>query len=159
MSFRMFRVFCATPSDAEADLEAERHAFHDVVGKLNEAEGIPRGILFVPVSVLPNMASLIAFQQVVDENVRDSAFYIQVLGHTWGSPTRNFEHQYQLARQCCGEVSLFFKVPNGLPVEPAVARLRESLSTTETPPVDFADLDDFRTHLRSQLSAWLQSTR
>ena len=156
MSYRMYRVFCATPSDSQADLEDERHAFYEVVGDLNEAEAMPDGILFVPVSVLPNLTSLIAFQPSVDENVRACTFFVQVLQHTWGPPTRNFEHQYQLATQCCKSVSVMVKAPNGLPVEPSVAGFRES----QNPPiVDFQSLDDFRTALRSQLSDWLKSAK
>ncbi len=160
MPYQMYRVFCATPSDAEADLEAERHAFHNVVGDLNEAEAMADGVLFVPVSVLPNMTSLIVYQKSVDENVRACRFFVQVLDHTWGPATRNFEPQYQLATQCCAGVSLFFKAPNGRPVEPAVSQLRESLLAAQASRViDFENLDDFKTRLRSQLSAWLQSIK
>jgi hypothetical protein len=148
----MYRVFCATPSDSQADLEDERNAFYDVVGELNETEGMPEGILFVPVSVLQHLTSLIAFQQAVDENVRACMFFVQLLQHTWGPPTRNFEHQYQLATQCCKGVSVFFKAPNGLHVEPSVADFRES----QNPIVEFQSLDDFRTALRSQLADWLK---
>jgi hypothetical protein len=155
MSFRMYRVFCATPSDAETDLEVERHAFYEVVGQLNEDEAMPEGILFVPVSILPNLTNLIVFQHVVDENVRACAFFVQLLQHTWGPATRNFEPRYRLATECCTGVSVFFKASNGLPIETGVAQLKESLS----PAVEFESLDDFRSHLRSQLSAWLQSAK
>lgn len=156
----MYRVFCATPSDSEADLEAERHAFHEVVGYINEAEGMPENILFVPVSVLPNQTSLVAFQKSVDENVRDCRFYVQVLDHTWGPAPRNFEPQYRLATECCAGLSVFFKAPNGRPVEPEVSQLRESLLAAKDPRlVEFKSVDDFKARLRAQLSAWLRSTR
>lgn len=155
MSFRMFRVFCATPSDSESDLEAERCAFHDVIGELNETEAIPEDILFIPVSVVPNITSLIVFQKAVDENVRACEFFIQVLNHTWGPEPRNFEHHYQLATECCQGISILFKVPNGRVIEPAVAQFRESLPA----PVDFHGIEDFKKHLRKQLSAWLQSKK
>jgi hypothetical protein len=153
MSFQMVRVFCATPSDAQSDLEAERHAFYDVVGEWNEAEGMPEGILFVPVSVLPSMASLIVYRQPVDENVRACTFYIQLLQHTWGPEPRNFEHHYKLATECCTAVSILFKAPDPFEVEPGVASLKESTDT------DFKTLDEFKTRLRTQLSTWFQSIR
>jgi hypothetical protein len=56
--------------------------------------------------------------------------------------------------QCCSGVSLLLKVPNGRPVEPRVAALKESQNP---PAVDFENLDDFRVRLRSQLSVWLWS--
>jgi hypothetical protein len=48
MSYRLYRVLCATPSDAEADLENERQAFYEVVGQLNEAEAMPLGYSSFP---------------------------------------------------------------------------------------------------------------
>ncbi len=154
MSYRMYRVFCATPSDAEADLENERQAFYEVVGQVNEAEAMPRGMLFVPVSVLPNLTNITVYQPSIDENVRTCTFFVQVLDHTWGPGTRNFEPSYRLATQCCAGVSLLLKVPNGRQIEPGVAAFRES---QKPPAVTFESLDDFKVHLRSQLSVWLRS--
>jgi hypothetical protein len=152
MSYRMIRVFCATPSDSKSDLEAERQAFYEVVGDLNESEGMPAGVLFTPVSLLPNLTNKTVFQHAVDENVRTSKFFVQVLDHTWGPATRNFEREYQLATECCSGVSVFFKAPNGRPIEPAVVQFKASQSA-----VDFESLDDFKAQLRSQLSIWLRS--
>jgi hypothetical protein len=154
MSYRMYRVFCATPGDSEADLENERQAFYEVVGQLNESEAMPLGILFVPVSVVPNLTNISVFQRSVDENVRACKFFVQVLDHTWGPETRSFEHCYQLATQCCAGVSLLFKVPNGRQIEPKVAALRVSHHPRV---IDFEGIDDFKIRLRSQLSVWLGS--
>jgi len=150
MSFRMYRVFCATPGDSEDDLERERQAFHEVLGEVNESEGMPLGTLFVPVSVPPHITKKTSFQPVVDDNVRACTFFVQVLHHTWGPPTRNFEREYQLANECCADpqlpmeaVSLFIKA-----IEPGVAEFKGSAS-------EFKTMDEFKTSLRSQLSAWL----
>jgi hypothetical protein len=158
MSFRMVRIFCATPGDSEDDLEAERQAFHEVVGQLNEAEEMPPGILLVPVSVLPHLANMIFFQQSIDENVYACTFFVQLLHHTWGPATRNFERVYRLATECCADprfpmkgVSLFLKAPDGRQIEPGVAWLRESVSAKH-----FGSLDELKTDLRSQLSVWLK---
>lgn len=163
MSYRMYRVFCATPGDSETGLEAERQAFHEVMGQVNGAEAMPEGILFVPVSILPNLTNKAVFQPAVDENVRACAFFVQVLDHTWGPATRNFEREFQLAMQSYADpalpmkgVSLFFKDPGGKQVEPGVAQLRKP--GQGVPVFDFSSLDDFTIHLRSQLSAWLRST-
>jgi hypothetical protein len=156
MPYRMFRVFCATPGDPETGLEPERHAFHDAVGEVNEAEAMAQGILFVPVSVLPQMVNFNVFRPSLDENVRACKFYVQVLQDSWGLPTRSFEPQYQLAMQCCAGVSIFFKSPNGMQVEPAVAQLKESQDPQRG---DFENLDDFKASLRSQLSAWLETLK
>jgi hypothetical protein len=152
MSFRMYRVVCATPGDSEDDLERERQAFHEVLGEVNETEGMPLGILFVPVSVPPHMSNKTSFQPLVDDNVRACTFFVQVLHHTWGPPTRNFEHDYQLANACCADaqlpmegVAVFLKA-----IEPGAAEFKGSAS-------EFKSMDEFKTCLRSQLSAWLAS--
>jgi hypothetical protein len=159
MSYRMYRVFCATPGDPETGLEAERNVFHEVIGELNEAEGMPVDVLFVPVSVLPNLASIPVFQRPMDENVRACTYFVQILQHTWGPPERSFEGSYRLALECCADpslpmkgVSVFFKAPDERELEPAVAQFKESTFGT-----DFQTLDDFRSGLRSQLSIWLRA--
>lgn len=150
MSYRMYRVFCATPGDSEDDLERERHAFHEVLGEVNETEGMPLGILFVPVSVPPHISNKTSFQLLVDDNVRACSFFVQVLHHTWGPPTRNFEHDYQLANVCCADpqlpmeaVSVFIKATG-----PKVAEFKGSAS-------EFKNIEEFKASLRSQLSFWL----
>jgi|SRR5580658_4721376 hypothetical protein len=150
MSYRMYRVFCATPGDSEDDLERERQAFHDVLGEVNEAEGMPLGILFVPVSVPPHITNKTSLQRLVDDNVRACTFFVQVLHHTWGPPTRNFEHDFQLANECCADpqlpmegVSVFVKA-----IEPGAAEFKG-------PASEFKSIDEFKTSLRSQLSSWL----
>jgi hypothetical protein len=157
MSYRMYRVFCATPGDPETGLEPERAVFHDVIGELNETEAMPLEILFVPVSVLPNLTSITVFQRAIDENIRDCTFFVQILQHTWGPPERSFEGPYRLAQECCADpqlpmkgVSVFFKAPGGREIEPAVAELK-------TDSFEFQTLDEFRTALRSQLSTWLRT--
>jgi hypothetical protein len=150
MSYRMYRVFCATPGDSEDDLERERQAFYDVIGEVNEAEGMPLGILFVPVSVPPQITNKTSFQSLVDDNVRACTFFVQVLHHSWGPSTRNFEREYQLAKECCADphlpmegMSVFVKA-----IEPGVAAFKGSAS-------EFNNIDELKTGLRSQLSLWL----
>jgi hypothetical protein len=104
------------------------------------------------------MTNLTVFRPSIDANVRACRFFVQILDHTWGPPTRDFEHSYQLAKECCAGVSVFFKAPTGRPVEPSVASLKESLSRARHPPlIDFEGLEDFKVQLRAQLSTWLRS--
>src|SRR5271170_7786072 len=95
MTYKLHRVFCASPGD----LEPEREAFHDVIGQVNEAEGMAKSILLVPVSIVPNMVNKLAFQPLVDANVQECTFFVQVLQNTWGPPEKNFEVEYNLARR------------------------------------------------------------
>src|SRR5690242_16237263 len=96
MAYQMYRVFCATPGD----LEEERQAFYEVMAELNSDEAMPRGILFVSVSIVPYMSDKRAVQGAVSENIRACCFYVQVLEDTWGPPQKNFERDYALALKC-----------------------------------------------------------
>ncbi len=94
MAFRFVRVFCSTPGD----LEPERQAFHRALNDVNELEGMPRGVLFVPVSIVPNLTNKEWFQSAINENVRECAFFVQ-LG-------MNFEREYKLAQECMADPAL-----------------------------------------------------
>lgn len=95
----MHRVFCATP----LDMEEERSAFEEAIGEFNEQRAMAREVLFVPVSLIPNMTDKRAFQRVVRENIEACRYYIQVLGNDWGPPERNFEGDYALAVELAGK--------------------------------------------------------
>ena len=160
MAYTVHRIFCATP----ADLEPERQAFHEVIGEVNQAEGMPRSILFAPVSIVPLMANKLFFQPVVEANIRECKFFVQVLQNSWGPATRNFEPDYNLACLLKDEpgspmegVAVFFKAANGLEIEPGVQQLKSSLQTMqECASTEFANLDEFKRQLRAQLSNWLR---
>lgn len=153
MSYQMQRVFCATPGD----LESERHIFYAVVGEVNETVGTPRGALLVPISVEARMVNKAAFQPAVDENVRACRFYVQVLADTWGPPKRNFRREWDLARECCAGVAVFFKrLPPEAAVEPDVAALKTELATDGAVRIfEYSGADDFKDQLRPLLSGWL----
>jgi hypothetical protein len=153
MPFQTHRVFCATPGD----LEEERRAFQDVAGRLNEEEGMPRGLLFAPVTIVPSVLDKRAFQGAVNENIRSCSFFVQVLEDTWGPPEKNFERDYALALRCAAdpalpmrEVAVLCKRPL-LPhrVEPEVAELKRRLDSP-----DFVSIAEFEQRLRDLLSRW-----
>ncbi len=161
MSYTLHRVFCATP----LDLEPERQAFHEVIGQVNEAEGMPRGFLFVPVSIVPLMANKLFFQALVEANIRECKFFVQVLQNTWGPPTRNFEPDYSLACRLKDDpasqmegVAVLFKAADGLQIEPGIQQLKSSLQgRQDRASSQFASLDEYKQQLQTQLSTWLRS--
>jgi hypothetical protein len=160
-TYTMHRVFCATPGD----LEPERRAFYDVIGEVNEVEGMPRNILFVPVSIVPHMLNKLMFQPMVESNVRDCKFFVQVLQDTWGPPARNFEPEYHLACRLRADpsfpmagIAVFFKAEDGPQVEPKIVQLKSSAKTREDlVSYHFATVDEYKTLLRSQLLNWLKA--
>jgi len=161
MTYVLHRVFCSTPGD----LERERQFFHEVIGEVNEAEGISQGHLFVPVSIVPNMVNKLAFQPAVDANVEACEFFIQVLHNTWGPPERNFEGEYNLACRLKTDpgspmkgIAVLFKTADEPQVEPTILQLRSAArSQQEYAAYEFASLDDFKHSLRPQLSAWIRT--
>jgi len=142
MTYRLLQIFCSTPGE----LEEERLAFHEVVGQVNQGEGIAKGVLFAPVSILPHMANKTFFQPSVDDNVRDSKFFVQILHDTWGPPHKNFAREFEMAlRSKAGsEIAVFLKaggISLSLPPEIAIS--------------EFTELGAFQEQLHLQLSAWL----
>jgi len=154
MPYQMHRIFCASPGD----LEEERRAFYDLIGSLNEEDAMSRGLLLVPLSILPNAADKRLFQAAVSENIRSCSYYVQVLEDTWGGAEKNFERDYALALRCASDpdfpmqgVAVLFKKPL-LPhrVEPEVADLKRRLQAPE-----FETPAEYRERLRGILSQWL----
>ena len=90
----MHRVFCSTPGD----LESERLFFHNVVAEVTETEGMPRQTLLVPVTCLRN-EHLLLFRKAVEENVRQCAYFVQVLNDSWGLGDA-FKGLYPFAAAC-----------------------------------------------------------
>ena len=78
MPYAMHRIFCATPGD----LEEERLAFYKVMGDFNEAHAMPRGVLFVSISIVPYGGDKRVYQGAVSENIRSCRYYIQVLANS-----------------------------------------------------------------------------
>jgi hypothetical protein len=118
--YRMHRVFCATAWE----LEDERTAFYDVIGRFNETEAMGRGILYVPVS-LPTVADKRPLQSAVNENIRACRYYILATADDWGPRERNFEPDYHLALAC--------RVDKSLPMRETAILLKDRPDCTPSP--------------------------
>jgi hypothetical protein len=156
MAYAMYRVFCATPGD----VEEERQAFYKAIGEFNANHAMPRGVLFVSLSILDTVFDKRPYQSAINENIRSCRYYVQILEETWGPPTKNFERDYALALRCLEdpempmqEVPVFFKKPL-LPnqVEAPVRELKQKLGAGE-----FSTASEFKQRLTERLAAWLES--
>ena len=151
--YRLNRIFCATAWETEG----ERRAFHDTLGQFNETQGMPAGVLYVPVS-LANIHDKRPYQYTVEENIRECRYYILVPGDSWGPPERNFERDYRLALACAADAALPLQAvvvllrnqPDGSP-SPFAAVL-EAAGILFTP---FTGMDDFQQALPGIFAAWL----
>jgi len=146
--YQMHRVFCATAWE----LEGERRAFQDVVGEVNAAEAMTRGLLYVPVTLV-NIRDKRPSQYAVDENIRACRYYMLAASDGWGPPERHFERDYRLALACRQDPALPMRetaflwqrlapesvVPEGLPA----------------PTREFTTTDDFKVRVRELLVEWL----
>ncbi len=148
--YQMHRIFCATPWE----METERRAFYQITGQFNEREGMPRGILFVPVTLNP-VRDKRPFQFEVDENIRACRHYLVLLSEDWGTVERNFENDYPLAQQCAADPALPMRTvtvlhKRQLSGKPLAAGMPDPESTFST-PAEFCEC------LSALLAAWLES--
>jgi hypothetical protein len=148
--YQMHRLFCATPWE----MEGERRAFYEFTGKFNEREGMPRGILFVPVTLNP-VQDKRPFQFDVDENIRACRHYVVLLSEDWGSAERNFENDYHLAQKCAADPALPMR---------SVAMLHKRQNSgmalaagMPDPASAFSNPAEFRECLSVLFAAWLES--
>jgi|GEM_PF-3249098 len=146
--FQLHRIFCATPWE----LEEERSRFHELIGAFNESSAMPRGVLYVPVT-LANIREKRAIQYAVDQNIRDSRHYILVLTEDWGPKERNFSNDYQLALKSVADAALPMESVTVLAKEQAVPNL--SASDLPEPRATFSTLAEFDECVNNLLSAWL----
>jgi hypothetical protein len=162
MAYTEHRIFCA----AAGDLGEEHQAFYDVMADFNGSRSMPRGILFVAVSVPDRTFDKRPFQAAVTENIRACRYYIQVLEDTWGPPEKNYERDHAIASKCAAdpalpmqEVAVLFKKPL-VPgqVEPSIIELKRRLDADHTQPhADFDNREEYERQLRQLLSGWLET--
>jgi hypothetical protein len=139
-------------------MEAERFLFNDLIGKFNESTAMPRGVLYVPVS-LPAVNDKRPLQFTVDQNIRQCRHYILLLAEDWGPVERRFHHDYQLALECLAD--------SAMPMQDVAVLLKKPLSGSPLPsplPEDFpaprgvfSTPAEFSAHVNDLLSAWLES--
>ena len=100
------RVFIASPSG----LAEERKAFRDEIQEFNEADAIPRGVLFQPVAWEGTLGGIGRPQTIINEDVRRADYLVLLLWNRWGWPpdtsssssrfTSGTEEEYHVALEC-----------------------------------------------------------
>jgi hypothetical protein len=159
MSFRLQYVFFAAPFDGEEEFKA----FHQALGAFNEEEAMPHGCLFASLVIAPALADKRPFDGSINENIRMSSYYLQVIEDSWGPPQRDFERDWAMAQRALADPALpmretvvLFKAPL-LPhkVDPAIVELKNNLLRAEGPHAAFDDPRQFQKLLRTLFSRWL----
>jgi hypothetical protein len=152
----LMTVFLGAPGNSAAELEA----FLEAVAGINEAEGMPCGRLFVPI----NSSRKGYAQEVIEENIRHSRYYVLAVEDTIGIAGNTFERDLWVARRCQADSKLEMqeavvflkKLEPGQPLQAGAGEFRESVRKMEGLRVfDYADATEFKTRMRALLSEWL----
>jgi hypothetical protein len=154
--FDMHRVFLSAPGD----LERERDACRSAISEVNATEAMPSKILLVTVG-LPSDEQIVGFRSAVADNIRQSAFYVQVFEDDWG-PKNLFRKMFYLAIQCrddaalpMQEVVVFLKAAPR-ETDPEILAFRKELQ--EFPGVrvfHFDKIENLETQLRQVSGEWV----
>jgi hypothetical protein len=92
--FDMYNVFLSAPGD----LASEREACRGAISSANAEEAMPHKILLVTLG-LTSDAPIVDFRAAVADNIRQSAFFIQIFEDDWG-PKNLFRKMFYLASDC-----------------------------------------------------------
>jgi|SRR5580692_6708361 hypothetical protein len=152
----LLTVFLGAPGNSAAELQA----FLEAVAEINEAEGVARGRLFVPI----NSSRKGYPQDVIEGNIHSSRYYVLAVEDTIGIAGNTFERDLWVARRCQAdpnlemqEVVVFLKqLAAGQPLQAGAGEFREAVRKSDGLRVfDFADASDFKARMRVLLSEWL----
>jgi hypothetical protein len=98
--FDMHNVFLSAPGD----LANERETCRSAISEVNANEAMPSKVLLVTVG-LTNDGQIVDFRSAVAENIRQSAYFIQVFEDDWG-PKNLFRKMFYLAADCRDDPAL-----------------------------------------------------
>jgi hypothetical protein len=155
--FDMHRVFLSAPGD----LERERDACRNAIGDVNSASAMPAQILLVTVG-LNSDDGIVGYRSAVADNIRASAYYVQVFDDDWG-PKNLFRKMFFLAAECrddpnfpMKELVVFLKdAPRE--TDPEILGFRKELQ--EQPGVQafaFEHAETLKTQLQQVSTEWIR---
>jgi len=98
--FDAYRVFISVPGD----LELDRQACYDTIAQVNETTAMPAKLLLVSLGLRDN-DQISGNRSIVSENVRWSAYFIQLFQDDWG-PRDLFRKLFLLAAECRDDPSM-----------------------------------------------------
>ena len=173
-SLTCLRVFIASPGG----LGDERRAFRDEISEYNDAEAIPRGVVFQAVSWEDTLGAIGRPQSIINEDVRKSDYFVLLLWDRWGSPpdpnsgsglSSGTEEEHRVALECYKDAEqpmtqlvLMFKGsidPQQLsdpgPQLTKVLDFKKGIENTKSHLYEtFDTTESFRTLLRRHLADW-----
>ncbi|MBI4504273.1 MAG: DUF4062 domain-containing protein, partial [Chloroflexi bacterium] len=169
------RVFIASPGG----LADERKAFRDEIQEFNDADAIPRAVLFQAVGWEDTLGGIGRPQTIINEDVRNADYFVLLLWNRWGTPpdtsssrfTSGTEEEYHVALECrraeqypMRRIVIMFKSvdPQQLgdpgPQLQKVLEFRTDIERQKTHLFhSFDTTESFRRLIRRHLAAWLRA--
>jgi hypothetical protein len=156
MAYHLVNLFCRLAGN----LAPEREIFYQTVAGCNEREGMPRGVLFTPLSIGTYGPER---KDAVDSNIRVSHDFLLLVEDTWEAPVQGFLRDYRLAARCRADAGLPMRqlavlVKKTPPGEECgdLAQFRAGLAAEGGPLCfEFASTEQLQAILAPLLSEWL----
>ncbi len=156
--FDSYRVFISAPGD----LEPDRQACHDVIAQVNETTAMPAKVLLVTVGLREN-GQIEGSRSIVSDNVRWSAYFIQVFQDDWG-PRDLFRKLFLLAVECRDDASMPMRdlvvCLKNAPHEsnPEILAFRRELEErTDLRVLRYGSLDELKAQLTEVCKGWARA--
>jgi len=156
--FDAYRVFISVPGD----LEPDRQACYDTIAEVNETTAMPAKVLLVSVGLRDN-DQIASHRSIVSDNVRWSAYFIQIFQDDWG-PRDVFRKLFLLAAECRDDAAMPMRdVVIGLKDAPhetdaeILAFRRELEEHQELRVFHYADVDELKAQLVEVCNGWARS--
>jgi hypothetical protein len=156
--FDMYRIFVSAPGD----LERDRETCHDAIAQANETTAMPAKVLLVTVGLRDN-DQISGSRAIVSDNVRWSAFFIQIFEDDWG-PRDLFRKLFLLAVECrddatmpMREVVVYLKDAPNEPNLEILAFRKELEDRQDLRVFRYRQADELRGQLADVCNEWARS--
>ncbi len=156
--FDAYRVFISAPGD----LEPDRQTSHDVIAEVNETSAMPAKILLVSIGLREN-DQIADHRSIASDNVRWSAYFIQIFQDDWG-PRDLFRKLFLLAADCRDDAATPMRdvviclkdAPNE--TNPEIQAFRRELEERHDLRVfHYASVDELKARLAEICDGWARS--
>ena len=153
--FDAYRVFVSAPGV----LEPDRQACQDAIAHANETTAMPSKVLLVSVGLREN-SQVEANRSIVSDNVRWSAYFIQIFQDDWG-PRDLFRKLFLLAVECRDD--------KAMPMREVVVCLKDAINETnpeilafrkelqdrqDVNVLEYRTADELKAHLTQVCQGW-----
>lgn len=153
--FDAFRVFISTPGD----LDRDREVCYEAIAEANESTAMPAKVLLVSLGLRDN-EQIASSRSIVSENVRWSAYFIQVFQDDWG-PRDLFRKLFLLALECRDDAAM--------PMREVLVCLKDAPQETDQQILAFrkeledrqdlrilrySSVDDLKTQIKQVCEGW-----